>query len=113
LKTRHQCKCALVPGGIALKNVFSHLKTIKVALLGDTANQFLTQSVRGAGYNEGFDLQIFEADFNQIKRQVFARAIPSFWQLVTGYTPHNQVLKAIELYGTKLAPVVRKELGGK
>jgi probable LLM family oxidoreductase len=30
-------------------------------------------------------------------------------QLVTGYTPHDKILKAIELYGTKVAPVVRKE----
>jgi probable LLM family oxidoreductase len=31
-------------------------------------------------------------------------------QLVTGHTPHKEVLKAIEIYGTKVAPVVRKEL---
>jgi len=30
-------------------------------------------------------------------------------QLVTGHTPHSKILKAIELYGTKVAPVVRKE----
>jgi FkbH-like protein len=54
-----------------LKNDFSRHKTIKIALLGDTATQFLTQALRGAGYDEGFDLQIFEADFNQIERQVF------------------------------------------
>ncbi|QJD98067.1 LLM class flavin-dependent oxidoreductase [Mucilaginibacter robiniae] len=32
-------------------------------------------------------------------------------QLVTGLTPHKDVLKAIELLGTKIAPVVRKETG--
>ncbi len=32
-------------------------------------------------------------------------------QLVTGHTPHVNTLKAIELFGTKVAPVVRKELG--
>lgn len=31
-------------------------------------------------------------------------------QLVTGHTPHSGVLKAIELFGTKVAPVVRKEI---
>jgi probable LLM family oxidoreductase len=30
-------------------------------------------------------------------------------QLVTGFTKHRDILKAIELYGTKVAPVVRKE----
>ncbi|HEY0244668.1 MAG TPA: Atu2307/SP_0267 family LLM class monooxygenase [Mucilaginibacter sp.] len=32
-------------------------------------------------------------------------------QLVTGFTPHKNILKAIELFGTKVAPAVRKELG--
>lgn len=30
-------------------------------------------------------------------------------QLITGHTSHDKILKAIELYGTKVAPVVRKE----
>ncbi len=54
-----------------LKNDFSNLKIIKVAVLGDTATQFLIQALRSAGYDEGFNLQIWEADFNQIERQVF------------------------------------------
>lgn len=32
-------------------------------------------------------------------------------QLVTGNTPHQQVLKSIELFGTKVAPAVRKAIG--
>jgi alkanesulfonate monooxygenase SsuD/methylene tetrahydromethanopterin reductase-like flavin-dependent oxidoreductase (luciferase family) len=31
-------------------------------------------------------------------------------QLVTGHTSHANVLKAIEIYGTRVAPVVRKAL---
>ena len=54
-----------------LKKDFSHLKTIRVALLGDTATQFLNQALRGTGYDYGFDLQMLEADFNQVERQVF------------------------------------------
>jgi len=53
-----------------LKKDFTLLKSIKVAVLGDSATQFLAQALRGAGYDEGLDLQIFEADFNQIGRQV-------------------------------------------
>jgi probable LLM family oxidoreductase len=34
-------------------------------------------------------------------------------QLVTGHTSHKEILKAIELYGTQVAPVVRKETAGK
>lgn len=53
-----------------LKNDFSHLRSVKIALLGDTATQLLTQCIRGLGFDIGFDLQIWEADFNQIERQV-------------------------------------------
>jgi FkbH-like protein len=50
---------------------FSNLKKIKVAILGDSATQFLNEALRGTGYDSGFDLEIFEADFNQIERQIF------------------------------------------
>jgi FkbH-like protein len=54
-----------------LKNDFSNLLPVKVALLGDTATQLLTQALRGTGFDMGFDLQIWEADFNQVERQIF------------------------------------------
>lgn len=54
-----------------LKKDFANLKKIRVALVGDTATQFLTQALRGTGYDRGFDLEIWEADFNQVERQVF------------------------------------------
>lgn len=34
-------------------------------------------------------------------------------QLVTGFTKHKDILKAVELYGTKVAPVIRKETKAK
>jgi FkbH-like protein len=54
-----------------LKNDFSHLERVRVALLGDTATQFLGQAIRGTGFDRAFDLQLWEAEFNQIERQVF------------------------------------------
>ncbi|WDF79726.1 HAD-IIIC family phosphatase [Mucilaginibacter sp. KACC 22773] len=54
-----------------LKNNISTLPPIKVALLGDTATQFLLTALRGTGFDQGFDLQMWEADFNQVERQVF------------------------------------------
>lgn len=54
-----------------LKKDFTQLKKIKIALLGDTATQFLKQGLRGEGFDQSLDLQIWEADFNQIERQVF------------------------------------------
>jgi len=54
-----------------LKKDFSSFNSVKLAILGDTATQFLIQALRGTGYEYGLDLQILEADFNQIQRQVF------------------------------------------
>ena len=54
-----------------LKNNFSDLKTIKVAILGDTATQFLSQALKGLGYDNDLNLEIWEADFNQIEIQVY------------------------------------------
>jgi HAD-superfamily phosphatase, subfamily IIIC/FkbH-like domain len=54
-----------------LKQDFSSCRPVRVALLGDSATQFLCQAVRGAGYEAGLDLQIFESDYNQIDYQVF------------------------------------------
>lgn len=53
-----------------LKGDFSQLKSLKIALLGDSATQFLNQAIRGAGFDSSLDLQLWEADFNQIERQV-------------------------------------------
>lgn len=54
-----------------LKEDFKNHKLIKIALVGDTATQFLTQAIKGYGYKLGFNLQILEAEFNQIDRQIF------------------------------------------
>ena len=32
--------------------------------------------------------------------------------MAIGIMPHAKIMKAIELYGTKVAPLVRKELAG-
>jgi len=54
-----------------LKRDFSNFKKIKVALLGDSATQFLAKAIRGFGYEYQLDINVFDADFNQIDRQIF------------------------------------------
>ncbi len=54
-----------------LKKDFSHLENKKVAILGDTPTQLLVQALKGAGYDKGYNLEVFDADFNQIERQIF------------------------------------------
>lgn len=45
-------------------------KSIKVALLGDTATQFLNVALKGSAAKENFSFEVFEADFGQISRQI-------------------------------------------
>jgi FkbH-like protein len=55
------------------KNAGKELTTnekVKLAILGDTATQFLTKSIKGFGYYKKIDLEIFEADYNQIETQI-------------------------------------------
>src|SRR5579863_3139130 len=54
-----------------LKEDFSGMQPVRVALLGDTATQWLAQAIRGAGYERGLDLRLWEADFSQIEQQVY------------------------------------------
>ena len=54
-----------------LKKDYSNLKTLRVALLGDTSTQFLSQALKGLGFESNFNLNIWEADFDQIERQVY------------------------------------------
>ncbi|MEO8583295.1 MAG: HAD-IIIC family phosphatase [Flavitalea sp.] len=54
-----------------LKKDVSAFKTVKVALLSDAASQLITQAIKGYGIEYGVKYDIFEADYNQIDRQVF------------------------------------------
>lgn len=42
---------------------------LKVALLGDSATQFLATALKGAAFQNGWRLDLWEADFNQVERQ--------------------------------------------
>jgi FkbH-like protein len=53
-----------------LKKDVSGLKPIKMAILGDSATQFVGQAIKGMGIEYGMDIRLFEAEFNQIDRQI-------------------------------------------
>lgn len=42
---------------------------VKVALLGDTATQFLSMAIKGTGATRGYNIDLFEADYNQVELQ--------------------------------------------
>lgn len=49
------------------KVVPDDLPTVKVALMGDCATQLLATAIRGYGVEEGYAIDLFDADYNQIK----------------------------------------------
>jgi len=53
-----------------LKRQYPALPTLKAALLGDVATQLLAVAIKGMGYERGYHTDLFEADFNQVERQV-------------------------------------------
>ena len=53
-----------------LKQENSNLPKIRIALLGDTATQFLATAIRGIGIQRGYNVTLFESEYNQIDRQL-------------------------------------------
>lgn len=53
-----------------LKKDVSSLPTLRVSLLGDTATQFLATAIKGEGVERGYNIDLFEAEYNQVERQI-------------------------------------------
>lgn len=53
-----------------LKRDFSGMPIIKVSLLGDSATQFLATAIKGMGIERGYNIDLFEAEYNQVERQI-------------------------------------------
>ena len=52
-----------------LKGDFSGLPSITMTLVGDTATQFLATAIKGVAAERGYNLRLFEAEYNQVERQ--------------------------------------------
>jgi FkbH-like protein len=50
---------------------FSGLPVKRLALLGDSATQFLARSIRAYGFEENVCFDVFEAEFDQLNQQIF------------------------------------------
>ena len=49
------------------KNISNELPEINMALMGDCATQLLATAIRGYGVEAGYKIDLFDADYNQIK----------------------------------------------
>ena len=52
-----------------LKQDNSGLLSVRIALVGDTATQLLATAIRGIGVERGYNINLFEAEYNQVERQ--------------------------------------------
>lgn len=53
-----------------LKSDVLGLSSFKLAVIGDTATQLLCAAIRGMGVERGYNIDLFEADYNQVERQL-------------------------------------------
>ena len=53
-----------------LRQDFSGLRGLRLALLGDSSTQLLHQAIRGYGYEVGWNIEIWEADYDQADMQI-------------------------------------------
>lgn len=54
----------------SLKKDLSSLSIIKIALAGDTATQLLATAIRGTGAVRGYNIDLFETEYNQVEQQL-------------------------------------------
>lgn len=52
-----------------LKGNTENLPSIKLALVGDTATQLLATAIKGMGIERGYNINLFEAEYNQVEQQ--------------------------------------------
>ncbi len=53
-----------------LKQDFKELPSFRCAVIGDTATQLLCTAIRGMGVERGYNIDLFEAEYNQVERQL-------------------------------------------
>jgi len=53
-----------------LKSDLTGLPSFKLAVVGDTATQLLCTAIRGMGVERGYNIGLFEAEYNQVERQL-------------------------------------------
>ena len=86
-----------------LKKDTSQLPQLKLSLIGDSATQFLAVAIKGMGIERGYNVNLFEAEYNQVERQVFDPS-SELYQHGAKYTVIFQSThKLLEHYSTKSA----------
>lgn len=89
-----------------LKKDFSAYPTVRVALLGDSALQFLGMAIRGYGYELGLNIDLWEAPFGQLHvseellafQAAFVMVVPSSQKLLQDFYQTDNRIDFAERY---------------
>lgn len=92
-----------------LKKKSSDHISIRMALLGDSATQLLAQALQGMAYEYGFQLHLFETDFDQVERQVFDEN-SELYQFQPEVVVLHHSTEKLNQYYSKLPPQNRSQL---
>lgn len=92
-----------------LKTPTENNPLVRVALLGDTATQFLATALRGTGILYGYKFSLFEADFNQVERMILDKS-SELYEFQPQYTIIFQSTHKLLGKFNKLKSEVRSEL---
>lgn len=87
-----------------LKKDVCKLPTIKVSLLGDTATQFLATAIKGEGIERGYNIDLFEAEYNQVERQILDPTSDLYAFDAKFTVVFQSTHKLLEQYSLKPAP---------
>ncbi|HTF16841.1 MAG TPA: HAD-IIIC family phosphatase [Chryseolinea sp.] len=97
-----------------LKVLPSNLKSIRVAILGDTATQLLTIAIKGTAIESGYTFDVFEADFGQIENQIYDSTSNLFEfkpeVIIIFHSTHRFLLKYNKLLPTEHSTIAEKQL---
>ncbi len=95
-----------------LKKGLVGYSVLKVALLGDSSTQLLSQALKGMAYECGIDLCLYEADYDQIQQQVLSQNSELF-----GFQPEVIIIcqssEKLNLEYNALAPDFRSQLAAR
>ncbi len=97
-----------------LKKDYTNFRTVRVAVLGDTSTQLLVKALRGVAYGYKLDLQIWEADFNQIENQIYNLESELYTYkpdlVILFYSTHKLLLKYNKLIPQEQSLLAAKHL---
>lgn len=97
-----------------LKKDYTSFRTVRVAVLGDTSTQLLVKALRGAAYGYKLDLQVWEADFNQIDNQIYDSGSVLYEYkpdiIILFYSTHQLLLKYNKLMPREQSLLADKHL---